>query len=85
MPLPLSLLAAARLGIGTAAFLFPSLTTSLLFSPQQTTSLFHTRAWGSRDALLGALLLTAKSPEARRRALLAGVAVDLADVLAAGW
>lgn len=85
LPLPLSLLAVGRIGIGTTAFLFPQLTTTLLFSPQPTTSLFHTRAWGSRDALLGLLLFTAKTPEARRRAVVVGAVVDGLDVVGALW
>jgi hypothetical protein len=75
LPFPLTILSLARIGVGTSAFLFPSLTTSL----------FHTRAWGSRDALLGVLLYTAKTPEARRRALMVGAAVDVLDVASAVW
>jgi hypothetical protein len=85
LPFPLTILSLARIGVGTSAFLFPSLTTNLLFSPQPQTSLFHTRAWGSRDALLGVLLYTAKTPEARRRALMVGAAVDVLDVASAVW
>ncbi|KAE9368657.1 hypothetical protein N431DRAFT_486141 [Stipitochalara longipes BDJ] len=87
-PLPLQLLAVGRIGVGTSAFLFPSLTTNLLFFPQPSSSpgsLFNVRAWGSRDALLGALLLTAKTPEARKRALIAGAVVDGLDVVGAFW
>jgi len=87
-PLPLQLLALGRIGVGTSAFLLPTLTTNLLFFPQPLSSpgsLFNVRAWGSRDALLGALLLTAKTPEARKRALIAGVVVDGLDVVGALW
>jgi len=85
LPLPLSLLSLARLGIGTAAFLFPSLASSTLFYPQPTSSLLNVRLWGCRDALLATLLYTAKTPDARRRAVLAGAAVDILDMVAAAW
>ena len=85
LPLPLHLLSLARLGVGTAAFLFPSLTTSTLFYPQPASSLLNTRLWGSRDAALAAMLYTAKTPDARRRAVIAGALVDVLDVVAAGW
>jgi hypothetical protein len=85
LPLPLTLLSVARLGVGTAGFLFPSLTTNTLFYPTPTTSLLNVRLWGCRDALLAALLYTAKSPEARRRAVLAGAAVDALDLVACVW
>jgi len=43
------------------------------------------RLWGCRDALLATLLYTAKTPDARRRAVLAGAAVDILDMVAAAW
>jgi hypothetical protein len=88
LPLPLTVLSAARLGIGTSAFLFPSITTNLLFFPQPTSSpgsLFNVRAWGSRDALLACLLYTAKTPEAAKRAVIAGAVVDALDIAGAAW
>jgi hypothetical protein len=41
------------------------------------------RLFGSRDAVLGAALLMAKSPEAKRQILRAGVVVDALDLAAA--
>jgi len=42
---------------------------------------------GGRDFFLGTLLLAARSPEARRNAVLVGVGVDALDVAASlfGW
>ena len=76
MALALKALAGLRIGIGSASFLLPNLTTAALFYPVPAGSLLAVRLFGCRDLLLGTLLWTAKSPEARRRALLAGVAVD---------
>ena len=75
----------ARLGVGSAAFLFPSLTSATLFYPQPASSLLNVRLWGCRDALLATLLFTAKSPEARKRAVLVGAAVDALDLVAYVW
>lgn len=76
MALPLKALGALRMGIGSASFLLPNLTTTALFYPVPAGSLLAVRLFGCRDLLLGTLLWTAKTPEARRRAVLAGVAVD---------
>jgi len=46
------------------------------------TSLLAVRLFACRDAVLGLLLHTAKTPEARRRALMAGIAVDALDLTA---
>jgi hypothetical protein len=76
MALPLKALGALRTGIGSASFLLPNLTMTALFYPVPAGSLLAVRLFGCRDFLLGTLLWTAKTPEARRRAVLAGVAVD---------
>jgi hypothetical protein len=83
--LPLTLLSTLRIGVGSASFLLPSFTCSALFYPVPATSLLAVRLFGCRDLALGVLLATAKSPEARRRAVLAGVAVDALDVVACVW
>jgi hypothetical protein len=85
MALPLRALAGIRLLIGTSSFLLPGLTTTTFFYSVPAGSLLAVRLFGCREALLGALLWTAKTPEARRRALLAGAAVDVLDVAAAAW
>lgn len=78
-------LAALRMGIGSASFFLPSLTTTALFYPVPAGYLLAVRLFGCRDLLFGTLLWTAKTPEARRRAVLAGAAVDALDVVAAAW
>ena len=83
--LPLTLLSTLRIGVGSVSFLLPSFTCSTLFYPVPATSLLAVRLFGCRDLALGVLLATAKSPEARRRAVLAGVAVDALDVVACVW
>lgn len=83
--IPIQALAALRMGVGTACFVAPSFTCSTLFYNLPAHSLLAVRLFGGRDALLGALLWTAKTPEARRRAMLAGIAVDVLDVAACAW
>lgn len=85
MALPLRALSVLRIGIGSASFPLPSLTTTALFYPLSASSLLAVRLFGCRDPILGTLLWTAKTPEARRRAVLAGAAVDALDVVAAAW
>ena len=85
MALPLQALAALRIGIGSASFFLPGLTTTALFYPVPAGSLLAVRLFGCRDLLLGTLLWTAKTPEARRRAVMAGAAVDALDIAASAW
>jgi hypothetical protein len=85
LTIPLGLLAGLRAFIGTSSFLLPNLTTQALFYPVPAGSLLAVRLFGARDAVLASLLWTAKTPEARRRAVLAGVAADTLDVVAVGW
>jgi len=85
MALPLQALSLLRLFIGTSSFLLPSLTTTTLLYPVTNTSLLAVRLFGCRDALLGTLLWTANTPEAKRRAVLAGAAVDALDIVAVAW
>ena len=82
MATTLTLLAGLRTAIGTSCFFLPSLSTSLLFYPLPSSALLSVRLFGCRDAVLGALLWTAKTPEARRTIVLAGAAVDAMDVIA---
>jgi hypothetical protein len=85
MAFALQALAALRIGVGSASFLLPSLTTNVLFYHLPASSLLSVRLFGCRDLLLGVLLWTAKTPEARRRAVMAGAAVDALDVVACAW
>jgi len=85
MALPLRALASLRIFIGTSSFLLPQLTTTALFYSIPAGSLLAVRLFGCRDVLLGTLLWTAKTPEARRRAVLAGAAVDALDIVAVAW
>lgn len=78
--LPVTLLSTLRIAVGTASFLLPGFTSQMFMFSIPDTSLLAVRLWASRDALLGVLLLTAKTPEARRRALMAGIAVDALDI-----
>jgi hypothetical protein len=82
LPLPLKILATARLVVGASSWLLPyhaSRVFALLTLPPQTT--IAMRLFGVRDAMLGALLLTAGTEAERSRIVLAGLVVDGIDVL----
>ncbi|KAH8813216.1 hypothetical protein F5884DRAFT_787753 [Xylogone sp. PMI_703] len=81
--LPVTLLSTLRIAVGSASFLVPGFTCQTLMFAIPNSSLLAVRLFGCRDAILGLLLHTAKTPEARRRALLAGIAVDALDITAA--
>ncbi|RFU34376.1 hypothetical protein B7463_g2015, partial [Scytalidium lignicola] len=80
--LPVTLLSTLRIGVGSSSFLLPGFTCQSLMFAIPNSSLLAVRLFGCRDAILGLLLHTAKTPEARRRALLAGIAVDALDITA---
>jgi len=87
LPLPLSIIAVSRMAIGVSCFVLPAFTCASFFYPIPPGSNLAIRMVGSRDFFIGALLYAAKSPEARRNAVLIGAAVDALDAAASifGW
>lgn len=83
LPLPLQILASARLLVGASSWLLPyhaSRIFALLTLPP--TSTVAMRLFGVRDAMLGLLLITAGTEAERQRMVNAGLLVDAIDVLA---
>ena len=83
LPLPLKILATARLIVGASSWLLPyhasGAFTLMTLTPESTIAL---RLFGVRDAMLGVLLIAAKTAAERQRIVNAGLVVDSIDVLA---
>lgn len=83
LPLPLKLLASARLIVGASSWLFPYQASRVFalmtLTPESTIAM---RLFGVRDAVLGVLLIAAKTGAERQRIVNAGLVVDAIDVLA---
>jgi hypothetical protein len=80
--------ATAKIAFGALSLLLPSTVLSLFRLspvPAPTSTITITRMFGIRDAVLGALLYTADSPAAIRRALIAGMVADGVDGLIAAY
>lgn len=80
----ITFLATARLAFGSLSLVAPSPTLSLFrvsAQPVPGPAILMTRMFGTRDAVLGAMLHTADNPAAVRRALIAGAVADGLDVL----
>lgn len=80
----LKLLGASRILAGASFWAAPATSTQtfLMWTLPQTTSM-AIRMGGAREIILGLWLLTAKSEEERRKAVIFGAIVDASDVLSA--
>lgn len=80
----LTFLAASRLFLGSAFFLAPEFSSNLISFPFDPNAAHSLRLFGIRDAVIGGLLWSAHSPELKRQALIAGLVVDVSDLISTG-
>lgn len=72
-------LAAGAVGFGAAGLLAPSLVVRTYGLPDTAPFRFLTRLWGTRTAVLGALMLLERSSSGRRNLVLAATAMNAVD------
>lgn len=80
----LTFLAVTRFIFGSAFWLAPEFSSNLLSLPFEPTAAHPFRLFGIRDAVLAGLLWSAHSPELKRQALIAGLVVDVSDIISTG-
>jgi hypothetical protein len=74
------ILAGLKMSFGALSLLVPSTGLTLFRFPTHAAALVPMRMFGIRDLVFGGLLWTADSPEAIRRALIAGAICDGVDI-----
>lgn len=80
----LTFLAASRFLFGSAFGLAPEFTSKLLNLPFDPNAAHPLRLFGIRDAVIAGLLWSAHSPELKRQALIAGLVIDVSDLISIG-
>ncbi|MDT4923045.1 MAG: hypothetical protein QOG01_758 [Pseudonocardiales bacterium] len=75
--------ALGALGFGGVAVVLPRLFTALYGLTSDPNVRTMTRLWGTRTAVLGALILTAERPEDQRKMMMLGTAMNAVDALVA--
>lgn len=77
-------MAVSRFLFGSAFFLAPEFSSNLLSLPFDPIAAHPFRLFGIRDAVIAGLLWSAHSPELKRQALIAGLVVDVSDIISTG-
>lgn len=80
----LTFLAVSRFLFGSAYWLAPEFSSNLISIPFEPNAAHPYRLFGIRDAVVGGLLWSAHSPELKRQALIAGLVVDVSDIISTG-
>lgn len=80
----LTFLAVTRFLFGSAFWLAPEFSSNLLSLPFEPNAAHPFRLFGIRDAVIAGLLWSAHSPELKRQALIAGLVVDVSDIISTG-
>lgn len=80
----LTFLAATRFLFGSAFLLAPEFSSNVISFPFDPNAAHPLRLFGSRDAVIAGLLWSAHSPELKRQALIAGLVIDVADLISTG-
>ena len=80
----LTFLAASRFLFGSAFFFAPESSSNLISFPFDPNAAHPLRLFGIRDAVIAGLLWSAHSPELKRQALIAGLVIDVSDLISTG-
>lgn len=80
----LTFLAASRFLFGSVFFLAPESSSNLIHFPFDPNAAHPLRLFGIRDAVIAGLLWSAHSPELQRQALIAGLVIDVSDLISTG-
>lgn len=80
----LTFLAASRFLFGSAFLLAPESSSNLINFPFDPNAAHTLRLFGIRDAVIAGLLWSAHSPELKRQALIAGLVIDVSDLISTG-
>lgn len=80
----LTFLAASRVLFGSAFLLAPESSSNLISLPFDPNAAHYLRLFGIRDAVIAGLLWSAHSPELKRQALIAGLVIDVSDLISTG-